>query len=54
MARGKVRHIHDITVELKWSFTTSDDKSGKGDIKFESDGDEDYDVNVNVDASTHS
>lgn len=53
-ARGKVRHIYDITLELKWEFVTHDDKTGKGTIKFESDGDGDYDVDVNVDSATHS
>ncbi|CAD7966749.1 unnamed protein product [Amoebophrya sp. A120] len=53
-SRGKVKYIHDICTTLKWKFTTADDKSGSGTIKFEADGDGDYDVNVEVDNKSHS
>jgi len=53
-ARGKVKYIHDSTLDIKWEFTTADGKTAKGTIKFEEDGDCDYDVNVEVDNTTHS
>ncbi|CAD7976257.1 unnamed protein product [Amoebophrya sp. A25] len=52
--RGKVKYIHDTVVEVKWNFTTHDDKKGLGTMRLECDGDGDYDINVDVDSKTHS
>lgn len=52
--RGKVKYIHDISLDLKWKFETEDGKKGEGTAKFENDGDGDYDVVVEVDNKTHS
>ncbi|CAD7926597.1 unnamed protein product [Amoebophrya sp. A120] len=46
-SRGKVRYIHDSTIELKWKFPVNEDHTEycKGTITFESDGAGDYDIN---------
>lgn len=53
-SRGKVKYIHDVSLDLKWRFVTKDDKRGEGSMKVEADGDGGYDVIVDVDSKTHS
>lgn len=52
-ARGKLKHIQDMSVTLSWKLALEGNKEAKGTLKFESDGDGDYDVVVDVESSSH-